>query len=71
LERAWAAASASWVRATLASDRGAALRADLDRLVTQALIPDRAARLTVRDRREAMASMTNEWQEFKSNWAKP
>jgi hypothetical protein len=70
LERAWAAASASWVRATLASDRGAALRADLDRLVTQALIPDRAARLTVRDRREATASMTSEWEEFKSNWAK-
>ncbi len=70
LERAWAAATASWVRASLAADRGATLRADLDRLVTQALIPDRAAKLTIRDRRQAMASMTNEWEEFKSNWTK-
>jgi len=70
LERAWAAASAGWVRAALAPDHGAALRADLDRLVTQALIPDRAARLTVRDRRQAMASMTSEWEEFKSNWSR-
>jgi tetratricopeptide (TPR) repeat protein len=70
LERAWSAAAASWVRAMLAADRGAALRADLDRLVTQALIPDRAARLVVRDRRQAMTSMTSEWEEFKSNWSK-
>lgn len=70
LERAWAAAAASWVRAMLAADRGAALRADLDRLVTQALIPDRAARLTTRDRRQAIASMTGEWEEFKTTWSK-
>jgi hypothetical protein len=70
LERAWEAAAASWVRAMLAADRGATLRADLDRLVTQALIPDRATRLNVRDRRQAMASMTSEWEEFKSNWTK-
>jgi hypothetical protein len=70
LDRAWAAATAAWVRAMLAPDRGATLRADLDRLVTQALIPDRAARLTTRDRRQAMAAMTSEWEEFKSNWSK-
>jgi hypothetical protein len=70
LERAWAAAAAAWVRAVLAPDRGAALRADLDRLVTQALIPDRAARLTARDRRQAVASMTSEWEEFKANWSR-
>jgi hypothetical protein len=70
LERAWAAATASWVRAMLAADHGATLRADLDRLVTQALIPDRATRLNVRDRRQAVASMTSEWEEFKSNWSK-
>lgn len=70
LERAWAAAAAAWVRAALAPDRGATLRADLDRLVTQALIPDRAARLATKDRRQAMASMTSEWEEFKSNWTR-
>ena len=43
VERAWQAAQAGWVRAPLASDRGVALAADLDRLVTQAIIPERAA----------------------------
>ena len=41
LERAWHAALAGWLRASLAEDRGAALRADLDRLVNQAIIPER------------------------------
>ena len=69
-ERAWAAAGAAWVRAVLARDRGATLGADLDRLVTQALIPDRATRIAPRDRRQAIASMTSEWEEFKSIWTR-
>ena len=43
LDRAWQAAIAGWVRASLARDRGAALRADLDRLATEAIIPERAS----------------------------
>jgi hypothetical protein len=70
LDRAMAVASAGWVRAVLARDRGAALRADLDRLVTQAIIPDRASRLNTRDRRQAAATMTSEWEAFKSGWTK-
>ena len=70
LDRSWAAAAAAWVRAVLAPDRGAALRADLDRLVTQALIPDRASRLHHHDRRQAMATMMSEWEEFKSSWTR-
>ena len=42
LQAAWDAALAGWVRATLTVDRGAALRADLDRLVLRAIVPDRA-----------------------------
>ena len=42
LQAAWDAAQAGWVRARLASDKGAALRADLDRLVLRAIVPDRA-----------------------------
>ena len=57
LERAWQAAIAGWVRASQAPDRGAALRADLDRLVTQAIIPERAARLKIGDPRQAAAGM--------------
>ena len=45
LQAAWDAAQAGWVRAPLASDRGAALRGDLDRLVQRAIAPDRAKAL--------------------------
>lgn len=68
LDRAWSAASAAWIRARLAPDRGVALRADLDRLVTQAIIPDRAIRLPQRERRQAQATMTAEWEAFKEIW---
>jgi hypothetical protein len=70
LERAWHAAAGAWVAAVLARDRGAALRADLDRLVIQAIIPERAARLQVRDTKQAAAGMLAEWQAFKSSWSR-
>ena len=68
LERAWNAAAGAWVGALLARDRGAALRADLDRLVTQAIIPERAARLQLKDSNQAAAGMVAEWEAFKANW---
>ena len=68
LDRAMAAASAAWIRASLGPDRGEALRTDLDRLVTQAIIPERAARLPARERRQAAATMTADWEQFKKNW---
>jgi len=49
LDRAWDAAIAGWIRATLAPDGGQALRADLDRLVSEAIIPERARRLAPAD----------------------
>ena len=70
LDRAMAAASAAWVRAGITADRGAALRADIDRLVTTAVIPERAARATARDKRQAMADMLTDWEAFKSAWSK-
>lgn len=70
LERAWAAAIAGWVRAPLATDRGAALRADLDRLVVQAIVPERAARLTTRDRAQTTTGMLSEWEAFKASWVR-
>ena len=73
-ERAWHAAHAGWLRATLADDRGVALRADLDRLMTQAVIPERAAKLAhkgdPKDPKEAQAAMTAEWEAFKKIWSK-
>lgn len=70
VERAWHAAVAGWVGAILARDRGAALRADLDRLMVQAIIPERAARLQLRDAAQAAAGMLAEWEAFKSNWSR-
>ena len=50
LDRAWHAASPAGCGRRSPDDRGAALRADLDRLVTQAIIPERAAKLPARRR---------------------
>lgn len=70
LDRAYQAALAGWVRASMAADRGAALRSDIDRIVTQAIIPERAARLPARDSRQAQSGMLNEWEAFKGGWSK-
>jgi hypothetical protein len=77
VEQAWHAALAGWLRATLADDRGAALRADLDRLVMQAIIPERASKAVKVDTparadlvKEAQAAMTTEWDTFKKAWSK-
>jgi hypothetical protein len=71
LERAWQAALAGWVRAGLAEDRGAELRADLDRLVVQAILPERAARLgKPAEARQAFSVMLSEWESFKAGWSR-
>jgi len=69
-ERALNEATAAWVRATLARDGGVALRADLDRLVIQGILPDRANRLAIRDHTQALAGMVGEWEAFKSGWSR-
>jgi hypothetical protein len=76
IERAWHAALAGWLRAALADDRGTALRADLDRLVNQAIIPERAAKAAKGDSakadlvKEAQNAMVAEWDAFKKAWSK-
>ena len=61
LDRAWDAAMAGWVRATLTPDTDDRLRADLDRLVTQALVPERARMKPARD-------PLADWQQLKQDW---
>ena len=61
---------AGWVSATLGRDHGAALRADLDRLMVQGIIPDRAIRLQPRDMKQASAVMLSEWEALKASWTK-
>jgi hypothetical protein len=63
-------ALASWVRASLGADRGVALRADLDRLVSEGILPDRAARLPARERSQGLAAMTADWDAFKARWTR-
>jgi hypothetical protein len=63
LDRAWDAAIAGWIRATLAPDGGLALRTDLDRLVSRAIIPERARRLAPADEdvQRIESDMRAEW----------
>jgi tetratricopeptide (TPR) repeat protein len=71
VDRAWDAAISGWVRALLTPDRGAALRPDLDRLVREAIIPERVRRLPVAgtpDREQAQAGMIAEWELVKEKW---
>ena len=70
LDTAWSAATAAWVRASLGRDRGVILRGDLDRLVVQALIPERAARLSPKDPSVAVAGLLSEWEAFKAQWTR-
>ncbi len=72
VERAWNAALAGWVRALMTPDRGAALRPDLDRLVREAIIPERVRRLAAAGATEgdpAEATLLAEWEAFKEKWS--
>ena len=64
LERSWDAAIAGWVRASLDPETATAVRADLDRLVTQALIPERARQRPA----GAAEALRDEWELIKSQW---
>jgi tetratricopeptide (TPR) repeat protein len=72
VERAWEAAIAGYVRALITPDRGATLRPDLDRLVREAIIPERLRRLPeagTTQGEQASAAMTAEWELIKERWA--
>ena len=62
-QAAWDAAQAGWVRAPLALDRGTALRADLDRLVLRAIVPDRAKATA-----QSADALRAQWEQFKERW---
>jgi hypothetical protein len=63
IQAAWDAAEAAWVRSPLATDRGVALREDLDRLVLRAIIPERA-----RVSAQTPDSLRAQWEQFKERW---
>jgi hypothetical protein len=72
IDRAWDLARAGWVRAQLTPDRGAALRPDLERLVREAIIPERARRIQDGggDVEQATAGMLAEWEAFTGKWSR-
>lgn len=63
LQGAWDAAQAGWVRAPLAADGGAALRADLDLLMVRGIVPDRAKALA-----QPAETLRTQWEQFKERW---
>src|SRR4029079_5061203 len=70
LDRAWTSGIAGWMRARVTASHGAWLRADLDRLVQTAIIPERAREMAgpLHDTRDAVDAMNSEWETLKSQW---
>jgi hypothetical protein len=68
LDRAWDQASAAWVRATLAPATAEKLREDIDKFVTEVLIPERARSRPPRDQSDAVVQMRGQWDLFKQEW---
>jgi hypothetical protein len=68
IDGAWNSAVAAWVRSTLSPDTASRLRDDLDRLVTQALIPERSRSAGSREPQEAVAALRTEWELIKEQW---
>ena len=70
LTHGWDAAVAAWVRAPLAEDQGRALRADIDQLVMQAILPERVRLMasTDADRERVTAVLRASWEAVKTDW---
>jgi hypothetical protein len=66
VDRAWDAAVAAWVLSHLAEDGRAGVRADLDRLVTEGIIPERV-RLH-KESADAARTMREAWESIKEQW---
>jgi tetratricopeptide (TPR) repeat protein len=68
--KAWDVAIAGWVLAPLGEDQGRSLRADLDQLVSQAIIPERVRLMASddRDRERTAASLRAAWDGVKKDW---
>ena len=65
---AWDAAIAGWVRARMASSRSASLRADLDKLVIEGIIPDRVRSAPPDKRAQMESDLKGDWAVVKERW---
>ena len=68
VERAWHAAAAAWVRATLQPAMTTMLRGNIDRFVTTVLIPERAKSRPVKEQQIALSELQTEWEQLKQQW---
>ncbi|HZL93561.1 MAG TPA: hypothetical protein VFB99_07955, partial [Vicinamibacterales bacterium] len=68
IDGAWNFAIAAWVRSTLSPDTTSRLRDDLDRLMTQALIPERSRTVGVREPQDVVSALQTEWELIKQQW---
>jgi hypothetical protein len=68
IERAWSAAIAAWVRAAQSGRKGTSLQADLNRLVVEVVIPERARQLSSSNPDSAATAMRQEWESLKQAW---
>ena len=68
LERAWDAAVAGWVRVTGDPAVAGEVRPDLDRLVSQALVPERARQRPAREQMDALTALRAVWDQIKAQW---
>jgi hypothetical protein len=68
LDLAWSAAIAAWVRSTLNPSTTDQLRSDIDRVVAQALIPERARQHPARDTQDPVELLAAEWGLIKQHW---
>ena len=75
LEDSWNAAITAWIRAG-SQPEGEQLRGDLDRFVTQTLIPERAQartsqRLDAKPTQAEIATLTEQWRALAEHWRTP
>jgi hypothetical protein len=68
LDAAWDSAVAAWVRATLDPASSSALRSDIDLLVTNALIPERARIRPAGEQADATEAFRAQWELVKEQW---
>ena len=69
LDRAWSSAMSGWIAAQFHGSRGTKLRADLDYLVTQVILPSRAkVQAAEADARPLLAVLLKQWETFKAKY---
>jgi len=67
-ERAWHAAVAGWIRSSLAPVPPTVIHFDLDKLVVDVIIPERARMRPPREQQAAVAALRAEWDLVKQQW---